>query len=121
MITLVERPLVRLGFIHSRVLFVVVSLVAVAAIGVTIVGDVDVVMTICAVAVDVTAVVSVVAADVTVVASVVAADVTVVASVVATDVTVVASVVATDVTVVVTVVKMRGFLCISLTLHILLF
>ena len=102
MITLVERPLVLLSFIHYCVLFVVVSLVAVAAIGVAVVvGDVDAVMAICAVAVDIT----VVAADITFVVT----DVTVVAA----DITVVAA----DVTVVV----MRGFVSIFFTLHILLF
>ena len=109
-VALEERPLVSLDFIHSRVLIVVVSLVAVAAIAVAVVVTV--------VAADVTVVVdvSVVTADITVVAAdvtAVAADVTVAAA----DITVVAA----DVTVVVTAVAMCGFRCTFFKLHILLF
>ena len=103
LITLEERPLVHLEFIHRRVLIVVVSLVAVAAIGVA------VVVTVFAADVTVVVDVSVVTADITVVA----ADVTVVAA----DVTVAAA----DITVVATDVAMCGFRCTFFTLHILLF
>ena len=98
MITLVERTLVRLGFIRSCALFAVVGLVVVAARVVLVaVGDALVVMAICVVAAKVSVVVTMVVADVSVVMAI---------CVVAADVTVVA---------------MRRFPCIFHRLHILVF